>query len=64
MTISARSVKKWADIYPFKHLKERRLDLIMRTVEFKMERPGIVKDVRENSRGFYVVVDFDEEDVH
>ena len=25
---------------------------------------GIVKDVRENSRGFYVVVDFDEEDVH
>ena len=76
----------------------------MRTVEFKMERPGlvsagdieregtssysyiidpavamsgcfaardrikseygIVKDVRENSRGFYVVVDFDEEDVH
>ena len=80
----------------------------MRTVEFKMERPGlvsagdkvkiieregtssysyiidpavamsgcfaardrikseygIVKDIRENSRGFYVVVDFDEEDVH
>ena len=72
----------------------------MRTVEFKMERPGlvsagdkvkiierggtssysyiidpavamsikseygIVKDVRENSRGVYVVVDFDEEDVH
>ena len=25
---------------------------------------GIVKDIRENSRGFYVVVDFDEEDVH
>ena len=25
---------------------------------------GIVKDVRENSRGFYVVVDFDEENVH
>ena len=25
---------------------------------------GIVKDVRENSRGFYVVVDFDEGDVH
>ena len=22
--------------------------------------PGIVKDIRENSRGFYVVVDFDE----
>ena len=43
MIISARSVKKWADIYPFKHLKERRLDLIMRTVEFKMERPGLVK---------------------
>ena len=80
----------------------------MRTVEFKMERPGlvsagdkvkiieregtssysyiidpavamsgcfaardrikseygIVKDVRENSRGFYVVGDFDEDDVH
>ena len=65
----------------------------MRTVEFKMERPGlvspgdkvkiidpavamsgcfaardrikseygIVKDVRENARGFYVVVDFDED---
>ena len=23
---------------------------------------GIVKDIRENSRGFYVVVDFDEEE--
>lgn len=78
--------------------------MVMRTVEFKMERPGlvspgqevtiieregtssysyiidpavamsgcfaakdriksttgIVKDIRENSRGFYVVVDFDE----
>lgn len=24
---------------------------------------GIVKEIRENSRGFYVVVDFDEEDL-
>ena len=46
----------------------------MRTVEFKMERQGLVnvgdrikneygviKDIRENSRGFYVVVEFDED---
>ncbi len=25
---------------------------------------GIVKDIRENSRGFYVVVEFDEDDPH
>ena len=53
----------------------------MRTIEFKMERQGlvnkgdkvkiidrikseygIVKDIRENSRGFYVIVDFDEDE--
>lgn len=25
---------------------------------------GLVRDIRENSRGFYVIVDFDEEEPH
>ena len=35
----------------------------MRQMEFKMERPGLVIDVKQTPQGYYVVCEFDEEDV-
>ena len=34
----------------------------MRQMEFKMERQGLVKEVKETPRGFYTVVEFDEDE--
>ena len=43
----------------------------MREMEFKMERQGLVNigdvvdvtDIKENSRGFYVIAEFDEPEI-